>query len=111
MRGLVAAALGLLLAGAADAQGIVPPPPGPVPDTGCLVVGLNPAGDGFLALRAGPGTGHARIGELHNGDAAYLGAPCRTDRAGWCYVENGARNGREARFRGWIHTGWCEFYP
>lgn len=111
MRILLAISTSVLICGAAAAQNIVPPPPGPNPDMGCLVQGLDPNGDGFLALRAGPGTNYAKIGELHNGDAAFIGAPCRTDRAGWCYVENGAKNGREARFRGWIFTRWCQFYP
>jgi len=90
------------------AQQIVVPPPGPNPDTGCLVEGLDPNGDGFLALRAGPGTSHAKIGELRNGDAAFLARRCENR---WCYVENGVIDGSEARFRGWIYDAWCQFYP
>ncbi len=89
-------------------QGIVPPRPGPNPNMGCLVQGLDPNGDGFLAVRAGPGTQYRQIGELRNGDAAYLGAYCQ---GRWCYVEGGAIDGREVDFRGWIFDRWCMFYP
>ncbi len=96
-----------VFATAAHAQQIVTPAGPYITDTGCLVQGLDPNGDGFLALRAGPGTNYFQIGSLHNGDAAYL----RKCQGKWCYVENGALNGREARFRGWIYTAWCQFYP
>jgi hypothetical protein len=91
----------------AFADGVVVPKGPYINDTGCLVKGLDPNGDGFLALRQGPGTNYRQIGSLHNGDAAYL----RKCSGKWCYVENGAVNGRETRFRGWIYTAWCEFYP
>ena len=32
------------------------------------VAGLDPGGDGFLAVRTGPGADHQKIGELRNGD-------------------------------------------
>lgn len=102
--GLMAAFMGQ----AAMAQDIVVPSNRQVMDTGCQVQGLDPNGDGFLALRAGPGTEYAQIGSLRNGDAAYLAAP---PRGRWLYVENGALNNREARFRGWIYDAWCMFYP
>ncbi|WP_370048554.1 MULTISPECIES: SH3 domain-containing protein [Salipiger] len=100
-------ALALCCATSLQAQSIVPPRGEINTDTGCLVTGLDPNGDGFLALRAGPGSGYAQIGSLHNGDAAYL----RACEGKWCFVRNGALNGREARFEGWIYTAWCEFYP
>ena len=99
--------LALLAAGTANAQNVIVPSGPYITDTGCLVKGLNPNGDGFLALRTGPGTNHSKIGELRNGDAAYI----RKCQGKWCYVENGSRNGREARFSGWIYDKWCEFYP
>jgi len=99
--------LALASANSAIAGGVFVPS-GPYEyDTGCLVSGLDPNGDGFLALRAGPGSKYRQIGRLHNGDAAYL----RKCDGKWCYVENGALNGREAIFNGWIYTAWCEFYP
>ncbi|WP_170329733.1 SH3 domain-containing protein [Ruegeria arenilitoris] len=97
----------LLTAGAALSQQIVKPTGPAITDTGCLVKGLNPNGDGFLALRTGPGSSYQQIGSLRNGDAAYI----RACDGKWCYVENGAINNVESKFRGWIHTGWCEFYP
>ena len=100
-------ALALTCAAPLEAQNIVPPQGERITDTGCLVTGLDPNGDGFLALRTGPGSHYQQIGSLHNGDAAYM----RACLGKWCYVENGAHNGREARFRGWIYTAWCEFYP
>ena len=36
------------------------------------VRGLNPNGDGFLAVRAGPGTKYAVIDRLYNGDQVYF---------------------------------------
>ena len=35
------------------------------------VAGLDPRGDGFLAVRSGPGSQYRKIGELHNGDVVY----------------------------------------
>ena len=107
MKFLSVLALALCGATALHAQTMVPPRGEIITDTGCLVRGLDPNGDGFLALRAGPGSGYAEIGRLHNGDSAYL----RACEGKWCFVQNGALNGREAQFKGWIHTAWCEFYP
>lgn len=36
------------------------------------VAGLDPSGDGFLAVRAGPDGGYAMLDQLHNGDAVYI---------------------------------------
>lgn len=36
------------------------------------VSGLKADGDGFLAVRSGPGSGFAQIGELRNGDRVWL---------------------------------------
>ncbi|MDD9726445.1 SH3 domain-containing protein [Roseovarius sp. SK2] len=91
----------------ASAQNIVVPDNRGPTDSGCLVKGLDPNGDGFLALRTGPGSKYQQIGNLHNGDAAYIYG----GQGKWLYVENGALNGKEAKFRGWIYNAWCEFYP
>lgn len=37
-----------------------------------VVVGLGAGDDDFLAVRAGPGAGHAKIDRLHNGDAVFV---------------------------------------
>ena len=36
------------------------------------VRGLDPNGDGFLAVRTGPGTGYPMIGRLHEGDGVHF---------------------------------------
>jgi hypothetical protein len=36
------------------------------------VEGLNPRGDGFLAVKAGPGENFARIDKLYNGQHVYI---------------------------------------
>lgn len=36
------------------------------------VYGLNPDGDNFLAVRAGPGTDHAMIDKIHTGDQVWM---------------------------------------
>lgn len=47
-----------------------------------VVSGLNPNGDGFLAVRAGPATRYAKRGELYNGNQVYV---CG-ERNGWFAV-------------------------
>ncbi|QFT61128.1 Bacterial SH3 domain protein (plasmid) [Sulfitobacter sp. THAF37] len=95
------------LASTASAQNIVVPGNRGPTDTGCLIKGLDPNGDGFLALRTGPGSKYQQIGSLYNGDAAFVYG----GQGNWLYVENGARNGKAVKFRGWIYDAWCEFYP
>ena len=64
---------------------------------GAMVTGLNPNGDGFLAVRTGPGTRYAKIDELHNGDRVRTCA-----QAGdWWGVYYGA-----PRRKGWVHGNW-----
>ncbi len=60
------------------------------------VQGLDPNGDGFLAVRKGPGTRHAMIDKLYNGDVVEV----ITARYPWYGVRYG--NGR----RGWVHSKW-----
>ncbi|XSG81907.1 MAG: integron [Methyloligella sp. ZOD6] len=36
------------------------------------IAGLDPNGDGFLAVRAGPDGSYAMLDQLHNGDAVYI---------------------------------------
>lgn len=68
-----------------------------------VVAGLDPEGDGFLALRSGPGTGYAKIGELHNGDVVY---PCdaRGDWVGILLAYPG--RGQKPGPGGWVHGRW-----
>ncbi|AUH65721.1 SH3 domain-containing protein [Paracoccus zhejiangensis] len=64
---------------------------------GSIVAGLDPKGDGFLAVRSGPGTDFTRIDELHNGDLVRTCA-----RSGpWIGITYG-----KPRRRGWVHGRW-----
>lgn len=67
---------------------------------GCLaahVTGLDPNGDGFLAVRTGPGTNHRKIDQLYNGDLVRTCA-----RSGAWY---GVYYGKPRRV-GWVHGKW-----
>ena len=67
---------------------------------GCLgarVTGLDPNGDGFLAVRTGPGTQYRKIDELHNGAGV---RPCER-RGNWWGVYYGS-----PRKKGWVHNNW-----
>jgi hypothetical protein len=37
-----------------------------------VVVDLDPNGDGFLAVKSGPGLSHPRIDKLYNGEQVYI---------------------------------------
>jgi uncharacterized protein YraI len=61
------------------------------------VNGLNPNGDGFLAVRTGPGSNYPMIDKLYNGDVVTV-----HDLSGrWRGVSyaNGTRVG-------WVHSNW-----
>ena len=62
-----------------------------------LIGGLDPNGDGFLAVRTGPGTNFAKIDELYNGDVVRI---CG-GRGQWSGVYYG-----NPRRKGWIHRNW-----
>jgi hypothetical protein len=67
---------------------------------GCLaarVQGLDPNGDGFLAVRTGPGTNYRKIDELRNGASV---RPCAREGAWW-----GIYYG-DPRRKGWVHGNW-----
>ena len=66
---------------------------------GGVVAGLNPSGDGFLAVRSGPGTEYRQIDELYNGDMVRT---CAT-QGPWVGVYYG-----KPRLRGWVHGNWLE---
>lgn len=64
---------------------------------GSQVAGLDPNGDGFLAVRTGPGTGYRKIDQLYNGDLVRTCA-----RSGsWIGVYYG-----QPRRVGWVHGKW-----
>ena len=64
---------------------------------GSQVAGLDPNGDGFLAVRTGPGTDFRKIDELHNGDTVRT---CAKSGA-WIGVYYG-----KPRRVGWVHGKW-----
>jgi hypothetical protein len=78
--GVAAAALVALTSAASGQEaGIRPQVPVVItanPDTDVcgngIVHGLDPRGDGFLAVKAGPGLKFARIDKLYNGEQVYL---------------------------------------
>ncbi|MEM1048119.1 MAG: SH3 domain-containing protein [Pseudomonadota bacterium] len=77
------------------------------------VTGLKADGDGFLAVRAGPGTQYRKLDQLYNGDAVLL-----FDRKGkWLGIVYGVaelscspiRESRPVPHRGrkgWVHENW-----
>ncbi|WP_232824809.1 hypothetical protein [Primorskyibacter marinus] len=94
---------GLSEAGPAHAQAAEPW------ETGCLVTGLDPNGDGFLSVRRGPGSQHQEIARVHNGDALFFDN--RQCQGKWCFAEGGSIENTQSDIRGWFYTAWCEFYP
>lgn len=61
------------------------------------VTGLDPNGDGFLAVRAGPGAQHRKIDEIHNGDIVLT---CDS-RGPWVAIVYGP-----SKRKGWVHGRW-----
>ena len=64
---------------------------------GSIVSGLDPNGDGFLAVRTGPGTDYRKIDELKNGDMVRT---CAINGP-WVGVYYG-----KPRLKGWVHRNW-----
>ena len=60
------------------------------------VTGLKVDGDGFLAVRAGPGSNYQMIEKLRNGDVVRV----ISFKGKWCGVE--LSNGSF----GWVHSNW-----
>lgn len=112
--------IGMVVSGVAEARSI------PVyvygdgqsdPCGGAEVRGLNPNGDGFLAVRAGPGSKYRRIAKLYEGDAV---AWCDEKGKWWgvvwggrdclkAYERNGKRAYRGPCRSGWAHSNWINF--
>lgn len=64
-----------------------------------IVAGLDPQGDGFLAVRSGPGTEYRKIDELHNGDIV---STCDA-RGPWIAIIYGP-----SKRKGWVHGRWLK---
>lgn len=62
------------------------------------VEGLNPNGDGFLAVRTGPGSNYRKIDQIYNGDIV---ADCNR-RGKW----HGIFYGPNRTKKGWVHGNW-----
>lgn len=69
------------------------------------VMGLDPNGDGFLALRSGPGSGYRMLAKLPNGlKVNHYGTEGSWSKLG---VESGGRE-----ILGWAHRNWLgNFIP
>ena len=65
------------------------------------VAGLDPDGDGFLAVRTGPGTGFRMIARLTNGAVVLTCA----QSGPWIGVLYGP-----SRSKGWVHGRWLAPY-
>ncbi|MGH0264824.1 integron [Sinorhizobium meliloti] len=85
-----------------------------------VVGGLNPSGDGFLAVRSGPAPKYAEIDRLYNGEEVYLCAV----RGKWLGVvySNQRQHCNVTKpwistqpytgpcKSGWIHQNWVSLY-
>lgn len=65
------------------------------------VMGLDPNGEGFLAVRSGPGAQYRKIAEVYNGDR--VGVYAR--QGDWQAISFGSNNRL-----GWVHRNWLGNY-
>jgi hypothetical protein len=65
-----------------------------------IVTGLDPDGDGFLSVRAGPGTQYRKLDELRDGDQV---STCDS-RGPWVAIVYGP-----SKRRGWVHGRWLKY--
>jgi uncharacterized protein YgiM (DUF1202 family) len=114
VRNVAAATLlaSVLCAGPSSAQSLDVPvrvPQGDGQAANCAtsyVDGLNPQGDNFLAVRTGPGTGYAKIGEIHTGDVVTV-CDAKGPWFGVFYDGSNVGNGyrpTHGRRAGWVHS-------
>ncbi|MEG6509100.1 SH3 domain-containing protein [Methyloligella sp. 2.7D] len=88
-----------------------------------IVKGLDPKGDGFLAVRSGPGGKYRKIDEVHNGDhvmvyderGKWLGviygpgdSIIQKDVLGCGFIGKGKRPVPYPGKKGWIHSKWVD---
>jgi len=64
------------------------------------VRGLNPQGDGFLAVRTKPDTSATEVAKLHEGDNVLV----LQESNAWVYIELQDKN-----IRGWSHKKWIQW--
>ena len=78
-----------------------------------VIAGLPPDGDGFLAVRTGPGSSYRKIDELRNGEVVIV-FEMRGDWAGVVYRTPDVRCASTTttpvtyRNKGWIHSRWLQ---
>jgi Bacterial SH3 domain len=82
------------------------------------VSGLKVNGDGFLAVRSGPGSQYKKIDELHNGDVVtvydtkgkWFGVMYGRSQGGCNYWEGEGKE-RPVQYdgnKGWVHSNWLK---
>lgn len=77
------------------------------------VAGLKASGDGFLAVRSGPGGRYRKLAELHNGDEVivfekrgqWAGIVYRTGNVGCASTKTRAVTYRK---KGWVNVRWLK---
>lgn len=80
------------------------------------IAGLKLDGDGFLAVRSGPGSDYAKLDELHNDDEVWL----FEQRGEWIGIVYGVsavtcgpieadRPVTHHGQKGWVHENWVQF--
>lgn len=81
------------------------------------VSGLKKEGDGFLAVRSGPGSGYRKLDEIHNDDIVWL----FEQKGKWigivygigydmnCSAVDQSRPVPHHGKKGWVHENWIEF--
>lgn len=82
--------------------------------TSSTVTGLSAGGDGFLAVRSGPGSQYRKLAELHNGDVVSV----FEHKGKWASVVYGDLESGECvslktrpvtnSKKGWVHTKWLK---
>ena len=81
--------------------------------TSSVVTGLAAGGDGFLAVRAGPGSSYSKVDELRNGDVVIV-FEMRGDWAGVVYrtpdIRCASKTTKTVTYpnKGWIHSRWLQ---
>jgi hypothetical protein len=80
------------------------------------VMGLKAGGDGFLAVRSGPGAEYPKLGEIHNGDRVTIFegsgdwwgilVPDGRLRQGDACARVGPRRQVSGSGLGWVHGKW-----
>jgi hypothetical protein len=78
-----------------------------------VVKGLKAGGDGFLAVRSGPGSKYRKIGQLRNGDEVVI-FEVRGKWAGVVYGTSGVACSSTMTQpipydrKGWVHMNWLQ---